>query len=85
MTQDPADFNLPEGWTCRVDLEETLEGTYTGKAELRQGRVQRCVFVLTQQPSRDAALERVRFRARYFVDEWTTRRRRGDRGEDSQA
>jgi hypothetical protein len=47
--------------------------------------VQRCVFVLTQQPSRDAALERVRFRARYFVDEWTTRRRRGDRGEDSQA
>ncbi|MDQ0083851.1 hypothetical protein J2W35_004217 [Variovorax boronicumulans] len=82
MTQDPVDFNLPEGWTCRLDLKETLEGTYAGKAELRQGRVQRCVFVLTQQPSREAALERVRFRARYFVDEWTTRRRRGS---DSQA
>ena len=67
------DFDLPEGWTCWVDLKEAPEGTYTGKAELRQGREQRCVFVLAQQPSREAALERVRFRAKFFVDEWVTR------------
>jgi hypothetical protein len=38
MTQDPADFNLPEGWTCRLDLKETLEGTYAGKARPNSGR-----------------------------------------------
>ncbi|EJL71925.1 hypothetical protein ACCC97_18840 [Variovorax sp. Varisp85] len=73
MTHEFSDFDLPEGWTCQVDLKKAPEGTYAGKAELRQGRVQRCVFVLAQQPSREAALERVRFRARFFVDEWMTR------------
>jgi hypothetical protein len=75
MSQETTDFELPEGWTCWVDLEQAPEGTFAGKAELRQGRVQRCVFVLAQQPSREAALERVKFRARYFVDEWMTRPR----------
>lgn len=73
MAHKFSDFDLPEGWTCQVDLKKAPEGTYAGKAELRQGRVQRCVFVLAQQPSREAALERVRFRARFFVDEWMTR------------
>lgn len=77
MTHKLPDFDLPEGWTCSMDLKEAPEGTYAGKAELRQGRVQRCVFVVAQQPSREAALERVRFRARYFVDEWMAQRRRG--------
>lgn len=77
MTQELPDFDLPEGWTCWVDLTQAPEGTYTGKAELRQGREQRCVFVLAQQPSREAALERVRFRAKYFVDEWVIRTQGG--------
>uniref|UniRef100_UPI000D37E1C0 hypothetical protein n=1 Tax=unclassified Variovorax TaxID=663243 RepID=UPI000D37E1C0 len=73
MTPERPDFDLPEGWTCWVELTQAPEGTFGGKAELRQGRVQRCVFVLAQQPTREAALERVKFRARHFVDEWASR------------
>lgn len=46
-----------------------------GRAELQQGRERRCVFVLTQQPSREVAFERVKVRADHFIQEWRMRPR----------
>jgi len=73
MTASLIDLDLPEGWRCWVELQLTPEGAYFGKAELREGRVQRCVLVIAQQPTREAALERVKCRAHQFIQEWSTR------------
>ena len=73
MTASLTDLDLPEGWRCRVELQRTPEGAYVGKAELREGHVQRCVLVIAQQSTREAALERVKCRARQFIQEWNTR------------
>jgi hypothetical protein len=72
--------DLPVGWTCRIDLNSTPEGTYSGKAELRFEGEQRCVLVIAQQPSREAALHRVKIRAEFFVSEWTSRSHTGHTG-----
>lgn len=64
------DLDLPDGWTCWLELNQNNEGTCYGKAELRQGRETRCVFVLAQQSTRQAVLERLQFRADHFIDEW---------------
>ena len=67
------DITLPEGWTCWVELQQTLEGDYFGKAEIRQGNSQRCVLVIAQQLTREAVLERVTYRAEHFIQEWNGR------------
>jgi len=77
MTAALANLGLPEGWSCWLELQQTAEGAYAGKAELREGAAQRCVLVISQQPSREAALERLKFRAEYFIQEWAVRQRQG--------
>ena len=72
MTASLMDLNLPEGWSCWVELQ-TLEGAYFGKAELRQGNTQRCILVIAQQLTREAALERLKCRAEHFIQEWSDR------------
>jgi hypothetical protein len=73
MTSSQIDLNLPEGWSCWVELQQTLEGAYFGKAELRQGYTQRCVLVIAQQLTREAVLERLKCRAEHFILEWNSR------------
>lgn len=71
------DIDLPEGWSCWLELQQSPEGAYSGKAELREGHERRCVLVIAQQPTREAVIERLRFRADYFVGEWRMRQREG--------
>ena len=66
-------IELTEGWTCWIELQQGEDGFFNGKAEIRQGRTQRCVLVIARQPTREAALARVRRRADQFVQEWTIR------------
>ncbi|SDI77316.1 hypothetical protein [Variovorax sp. OV700] len=73
MTASLMDFDLPEGWSCSVELELTTEGVYAGRAELRHEFTQCCVLVVTQQPTCEAALECMKFRAARFVEEWNSR------------
>lgn len=72
--------DLPAGWTCRIDLNPSPEGTFSGKAELSFKGAQRCVLVIAQQPSREAALGRVKYRAEFFVSEWSSRPHTGNTG-----
>ncbi|WP_143072686.1 MULTISPECIES: hypothetical protein [unclassified Variovorax] len=67
------DLDLPAGWHCDVVLTQNFEGAVSGKAELRQGREARCVFVIAQQGSREAAQARLQFRIDHFVREWEAR------------
>ena len=69
------DFDLPEGWSCSVEFERTADGAYAGRAELRlrHDYTWCCVLVVTQQPTREAALECMKFRAARFIEEWSTR------------
>lgn len=73
MATNYEDFDLPEGWSCRVELKQELEGTFGGRAELWWGHTQRCVFVLAEQPSREIALVRMKARIDQFIQEWNTR------------
>lgn len=73
MTASLMDLDLPEGWSSSVELELTTEGVYAGRAELRHEFTQCCVLVVTQQPTREAALECMKFRAARFVEEWNSR------------
>ena len=73
MTASLTELDLPEGWTCWVELTQEPEGFCAGKAELRQGNTQRCVLVVTQQATREAAIECMKFRAARFIEEWSTR------------
>ncbi|MET3372633.1 hypothetical protein ABIC89_001681 [Variovorax boronicumulans] len=78
MTATHVHLDLPPGWSCWLELQQTADGVYAGKAELREGAAPRCVLVIAQQPSREAALERLKCRAAYFVQEWAARWRRGE-------
>lgn len=60
-------IDLPEGWTCLLELQQAPDGTFSGKAELRHGRRTRCVLVLTQCPTRQAALDLFQLRARSYI------------------
>ncbi|WPG38343.1 hypothetical protein [Variovorax sp. EBFNA2] len=69
------DLDLPAGWSCWLELQQSSEGTCSGKAELREGHEPRCVLIIAQQPNREAVIERLKFRADYFVGEWRMRQR----------
>ena len=73
MTSSLMDFDLPEDWSCCVEFELTAEGVYAGRAELRHEFTQCCVLVVTQQPTRAAAIECMKFQAGRFVAEWNAR------------
>jgi hypothetical protein len=73
MTASLMNFDLPEGWSCAVELELAVEGVYAGRAELRHELTQCCVLVVTQQPTREAALQCMKFQAARFVEEWNSR------------
>lgn len=77
MTATRIDLDLPEGWSCWFELQQSAEGACSGKAELREGNEPRCVLVIAQQPTREAVIERLKFRADYFVGEWRMRQREG--------
>ena len=70
MPDEPSPFDLPDDWSCIVELVDAPDGASSGKAELQELRQTRCVFVVTRQPSREAALERLKFRAHHFIEEW---------------
>lgn len=65
--------DLPRGWKCTVELTENVEGAVSGKAELRQDGESRCIFVISQQASRETAYARLQFRADHFIQEWEAR------------
>jgi hypothetical protein len=67
------DIDLPEGWSCSVALEISLDGAYAARAELRHEITQCCVLLVTQQPTREAALECMKARAFRFIEEWNAR------------
>jgi hypothetical protein len=73
MADELPDLGLPHGWTCWPELKQNAEGAFMGKAELRQGSASRCVFVIAQQPTREAALARLKLRADHFIEEWEIR------------
>jgi hypothetical protein len=75
MNGNIPEFGLPDGWTGSVELQKSADGCFAGKAELREGRDARCVFVLTQQPTREAAYARAKVHAEQFVAEWALRQR----------
>ena len=68
-------FDLPGGWSCRVELKPDIDGAISVKAELLQKRDIRCVFVLANQPTPKAALDRTKRRAGEFIAEWESRQR----------
>ena len=67
------DSDPPEGWSCSVELEISLDGAYTARAELRHEITRCCVLLVTQQPTREAALECMKSRASRFIEEWNAR------------
>lgn len=75
MQPTPVAIDLPDKWTGSFRLKRTPSGTYVGIARLSLGGVQRCVLVITQQSSWDAALDRAKLRAGHFVREWAARPR----------
>lgn len=74
MSAEATTINLPEGWTCSLELKRGLEGTFGGRAELLQGHSVRCVLMLTQCPTRDAAIEQFQRRMESFIADQTVRR-----------
>lgn len=83
MSTELKAIDLPEGWTCLLELKQMPDGTFSGKAELRRGRRTRCVLVLTQCPTRDAALDLFQSRAQNYIGASTAVR--GRAGEHRQA
>jgi hypothetical protein len=73
MTTSLIDLDLPEGWSCSVELQQTPEGAYVGKAALRQGHTQRCVLVIAQQLTQEAAITRMKYQAGQFIEDWNSR------------
>ncbi|WP_432731118.1 hypothetical protein [Variovorax sp. W6] len=61
--------DLPDGWSSRIDIKRTTSGRYAGVAELNLRGLRRGVLVFMQQPSLEAALQRVRLRASQFARE----------------
>ncbi|WP_143094003.1 MULTISPECIES: hypothetical protein [unclassified Variovorax] len=57
MSTELKAIDLPEGWTCLLELKQLPDGAFSGKAELRQRRRTRCVLVLTQCATQEAALD----------------------------
>ena len=74
MSAEATAINLPEGWTCSLELKRGLEGTFGGRAELLQGRSVRCVLILTQCPTRDAAIEQFQRRMESSIADQMVRR-----------
>lgn len=73
MPREPAQLDLPDGWTCSIELRNCVDGGCAGTAELRQGREVRCLLVVALLPSREAVLERIRFRVDHFIQDWNKR------------
>jgi hypothetical protein len=71
---------LPPGWSCNVELAQNTDGAYAGRAVVTLEGVERCVLLISQQPSEAAALERISIRAQYFISEWMSRPHTGDTG-----
>lgn len=61
--------DLPDGWSSRIDIKQTSSGRYAGVAELNLRGLKRGVLVFMQQPTLEAALQRVRLRASQFARE----------------
>ncbi|RUR65604.1 hypothetical protein EJP67_00875 [Variovorax guangxiensis] len=61
--------DLPDGWSSRIDIKRTTNGRYAGVAELNLRGLRRGVLVFMQQPTLEAALQRVRLRASQFARE----------------
>lgn len=61
--------DLPDGWSSRIDIKRTTSGRYAGVAELNLRGLRRGVLVFMQQPTLEAALQRVRLRASQFARE----------------
>ncbi len=62
MTTTVVDFDFPQGWSCWLELQQTVDGTYAGKGgqgRTARGNLQRCVLTISQQPSCDSARERI--------------------------
>jgi len=74
MSAEATTINLPEGWTCSLELRRGLDGTFGGRAELLQGHSVRCVLMLTQRPTRDAAIEQFQRRMESFIADQMVRR-----------
>jgi hypothetical protein len=72
------DFDLPAFWSCSVALERGADGTCAGRVELRLRYASMCVLVVTQQSTREAALECMKLRAARFIEEWNTRPSRAE-------
>lgn len=72
VSKEVPDLDLPPGWSCWLELKDD-EGACSGKAELREGRETRCVFVLAQTPTREEVLSRLQLRADHFINEWRAR------------
>lgn len=83
MSTELKAIDFPEGWTCLLELKQMSDGTFSGKAELRRGRYTRCVLVLTQCATREAALELFQLRAQNYIGGLTATR--GRAGEHRQA
>ncbi len=61
--------DLPDGWSSRIDIKRTTSGRYAGVAELSLRGLKYGVLVFMQQPTLEAALQRVRLRASQFARE----------------
>ncbi len=83
MSTELKAIDLPEGWTCLLQLKQMPDSTFSGKAELHQGRHTRCVLVLTQCATREAALGLFQLRAQNYIGRFAAGR--GGAGEHRQA
>lgn len=70
--------DLPTGWKCFIELKQSPDGNFSGSADLEFEGQKRCALIVAAQPTEVAALERIAFRSRYFIDEWTRRPHSGE-------
>lgn len=71
-------IDLPAGWTCLIELQMGADGHFSGSADLQFEGKKRCALFVAAQPNEAAALERIAFRSRYFIDEWMARPHSGE-------
>lgn len=70
MNPPRLDLDVPEGWSCWMELTRTPDGSYSGVADLALRGVHRCYLVITRQRSRDEAVQRATVRADHYVRQW---------------
>lgn len=61
------DLDAASDWHCQVRIQRNPDDSYDSKAEICRDGKPCCVLVTLNQPTKEAALDKVRLRARDYV------------------